>query len=59
MLRSMVDLQGMKPLIEFVWSCSWPGSGVPGEVRGLEYIHKHYGSLKWAEVVQPGMFRKL
>jgi gamma-glutamyltranspeptidase/glutathione hydrolase len=28
-------------------------SGVPGELRGLEYIHKHYGHLSWSDVLQP------
>ncbi|KAF6840429.1 gamma-glutamyltranspeptidase [Colletotrichum plurivorum] len=27
--------------------------GVPSEVRGLEYIHKKYGSLPWKTVVTP------
>ncbi|KAM4059245.1 gamma-glutamyltranspeptidase [Hirsutella rhossiliensis] len=26
--------------------------GVPGEVRGLEYIHRKYGTLSWKTVVQ-------
>ena len=30
-------------------------SGVPGEVRGLEYIHKKYGSLPWSTVLQPAI----
>lgn len=30
-------------------------SGVPGELRGLEYIHKKYGSLPWKQVVQPSV----
>ncbi|QSZ34651.1 hypothetical protein DSL72_007505 [Monilinia vaccinii-corymbosi] len=30
-------------------------SGVPGELRGLEYIHKKYGSLPWKKVVQPAI----
>ncbi|KFY27231.1 hypothetical protein V493_03633 [Pseudogymnoascus sp. VKM F-4281 (FW-2241)] len=28
-------------------------SGVPGELRGFEYIHKKYGKLPWAMVVMP------
>lgn len=27
-------------------------SGVPGEVRGLHYLHENYGSLPWKEVMQ-------
>jgi gamma-glutamyltranspeptidase / glutathione hydrolase len=30
-------------------------SGVPGEVRGLHYLHKNYGALTWAEVLQPAI----
>ncbi|CAI7671683.1 unnamed protein product [Penicillium palitans] len=30
-------------------------SGVPGEVRGLEYLHKKYGSLPWSTVVEPAV----
>ena len=26
-------------------------SGVPGELRGTEYLHKHYGSLPWSTVL--------
>ncbi|KFY34073.1 hypothetical protein V494_07079 [Pseudogymnoascus sp. VKM F-4513 (FW-928)] len=28
-------------------------SGVPGELRGFEYLHKKYGKLPWAMVVMP------
>ncbi|KAK1589794.1 gamma-glutamyltransferase 1 [Colletotrichum navitas] len=30
-------------------------SGVPGELRGLEYLHKKYGKLPWAKVVAPAV----
>ena len=30
-------------------------SGVPGEVRGLQYLHDNYGALSWAEVMAPAI----
>lgn len=30
-------------------------SGVPGELRGLEYLHKGYGKLPWATVLRPAI----
>ncbi|WYZ37956.1 hypothetical protein EsH8_II_001462 [Colletotrichum jinshuiense] len=30
-------------------------SGVPGELRGLEHLHKKYGKLPWATVVTPSV----
>lgn len=30
-------------------------SGVPGEIRGLEYVHKNYGVLPWADVMAPAI----
>lgn len=32
-----------------------PCSSVPGEVRGLEYLHTNYGSLPWAHVMKPAI----
>ena len=31
------------------------GSGVPGELRGLEHIHRHYGALPWSTVMNPAI----
>ena len=28
---------------------------MPGELRGLEYIHKRYGSLPWSNILQPAI----
>lgn len=30
-------------------------SGIPGELRGLEHIHKHYGVLPWSTVMSPAI----
>ncbi|KEY74947.1 hypothetical protein S7711_01296 [Stachybotrys chartarum IBT 7711] len=30
-------------------------SGVPGEVRGLEVLHKKYGSLPWPQLLEPAI----
>lgn len=30
-------------------------SGIPGELRGLEYLHKNYGKLPWSMVIQPSI----
>ncbi|CAG8953078.1 hypothetical protein HYFRA_00003273 [Hymenoscyphus fraxineus] len=29
--------------------------GVPGELRGLEYLHSNYGSLPWSKLVMPSV----
>lgn len=28
---------------------------MPGELRGTEYLHRHYGRLKWSELVEPAI----
>ena len=35
----------------------WGGlaSGVPGELRGLEYLHSKYGRLPWRDVLRPAV----
>ncbi|KIW01674.1 gamma-glutamyltransferase [Verruconis gallopava] len=30
-------------------------SGVPGELRGLQYLHENYGVLPWKQVVMPAV----
>ncbi|KAL8937605.1 MAG: hypothetical protein Q9216_004345 [Gyalolechia sp. 2 TL-2023] len=30
-------------------------SGVPGQLRGLEYIHRQYGKLPWSSLVRPSV----
>lgn len=30
-------------------------SGVPGELRGLEYLHTHFGKLPWSRVMRPAI----
>lgn len=33
----------------------YPRSGVPGEVRGLDYLHRNYGKLPWAQLLFPSI----
>lgn len=30
-------------------------SGVPGELRGLEYLHKKYATMPWKHLMQPAI----
>ncbi|KAF3912775.1 Gamma-glutamyltranspeptidase [Dactylellina cionopaga] len=30
-------------------------SGVPGELRGLEYLHTKYGKLRWQKLIEPSI----
>src|SRR5579862_8873633 len=55
----MEDLPGTKPLIlpskDAKDICVMIYSGVPGEIRGLEHLHKNYGRLPWAAVMRPAI----
>jgi gamma-glutamyltranspeptidase/glutathione hydrolase len=33
----------------------WRASGVPGTVRGLELVHKKFGTKPWADLVRPAL----
>jgi gamma-glutamyltranspeptidase/glutathione hydrolase len=33
----------------------WRAPGVPGTVRGMELVHKKFGSKTWAELLQPAV----
>ncbi|KAH7319103.1 putative gamma-glutamyltranspeptidase 1 [Rhexocercosporidium sp. MPI-PUGE-AT-0058] len=62
-----VDFREMAPAAAFETMYSPPlsnsnyslygglASGVPGEVRGLEYIHKKYGCLPWKKLIIPSV----
>lgn len=30
-------------------------SGVPGELRGLQYLHENYGKLPWSVLLEPAV----
>jgi len=30
-------------------------SGVPGELRGLQYLHENYGSMPWEDLIRPSV----
>ena len=38
-----------------VLTLGWYASGVPGETAGLEYINKKFGTMKWAELMDPAI----
>ena len=40
-------------LIRALGDTGWLAAGVPGTVRGLEFAHKKFGKLPWADVVRP------
>jgi gamma-glutamyltranspeptidase/glutathione hydrolase len=29
--------------------------GVPGELRGLQYIHQYFGSMNWEDLITPAV----
>ncbi len=50
----MVAWQGMHSVCPSQ-VCTDSSSGIPGELRGLEYVHKKYGVLDWAKVMAPAI----
>lgn len=42
-------------IIGDVLTLGWYASGVPGETAGLEYINKKFGTMKWAELMEPAI----
>lgn len=52
---SSEDLQGTRALLRGDIKFLKYASGVPGEVRGLDYLHKHYARLPWTELLQPAI----
>ncbi len=62
-----IDFREMAPAAAFEYMYSPPygtdaeslsgglASGVPGELRGLEYLHKHYGSKSWKRLIEPSV----
>ena len=52
----MVAWQGKDRFLQYVGNLpnDFP-SGVPGDLRGLEYLHKNYGSLPWSALLQPAI----
>lgn len=54
--RYVVAWQGKDRFLQYVGNLpnDFP-SGVPGDLRGLEYLHKNYGSLPWSALLQPAI----
>ena len=54
--RYVVAWQGKDRFLQYVGKLpnDFP-SGVPGDLRGLEYLHKNYGSLPWSALLQPAI----
>ncbi|KAJ3495331.1 hypothetical protein NLG97_g3471 [Lecanicillium saksenae] len=46
------EMFGEDPLASLVGGLA---SAVPGELRGLEYVHKKYANLDWADLIAPSI----
>lgn len=42
-------------ILDDALATGWFSAGVPGEVAGMELINKKFGSMKWAELIQPAI----
>jgi len=63
----LIDFREMAPAAAFETMYSPPlsnsnlslygglASGVPGELRGIQYLHENYGSLPWKHLMQPAI----
>ena len=55
MPRCTVDWQGKLLELHSLLSTEPSTSGVPGELRGMEYLNKKYGKLPWSQVIAPAI----
>ncbi|WP_319401996.1 gamma-glutamyltransferase [uncultured Anaeromusa sp.] len=42
-------------ILDDALATGWYSAGVPGEVAGMDMINKKFGSMKWADLMQPAI----